>query len=137
MSVLEEMDVFQIIICPECGGSEFVTIRGRPLQVIARAARCKECGLYFFADKMDISVKGANTTWKTIYAAKGKSFTLDEWEWKILFFTDGDSGGWHTYSKKIRDLRTDKRSLNELVKLMSDKFGAHQVTLSLTSNFKR
>ena len=134
MNILEEMDAFSVIICPECGhGGDFNTTKWSPDNGKYNNGMCPECGLYFHIGKVDTAWNGRKVQWKTIYASTEKNFTLDEWEWKMFFFLVDKKPQWQTYSDEIRNKRTDKRPIEEVNNLIEQKWEAHQVMIALRS----
>ena len=138
MSLFDNMDTFSVIICPECGRDDFVNISGNAIQGNTSNAKCPNCGIYFHVSKVDAGRNGGKRIrWRTIYAAQKKNFTLDEWEWKMFFFLEDKKPQWQTYSDSIRNRRTDKRPIEDVNKLIDQKWQAHQVLLSLKFNLKK
>lgn len=125
MISMDDCKIYSFLICPECGSDKAAKLH------VGNTATCTVCGLHF------ILIHSRKS--KIVYASTDKSFTLDDWQWKIFFSLEKEMvvSRWRTFSEKIINRRTDKRPIEEVNKLIAGRWTAHQVAVALKSGFKR
>ncbi len=126
MSYIDQLNIDNVFVCPECGCEEFE---------YNRPSRCANCELFIHVAAsrkgggFGSDVRGSGV--RFIYGSRGRELkSIDEWDWKMAF-SEADVTEWVTWSNHKRE---DSRTLEEVRKIISDKWEAQKVMFALTKN---